>query len=314
VPRKDVASEGEREEVGGEWLATDGEGNGAAEAGAHHVFAVGHGDLHVALGLYLEGRTCRCFLGDEVVGGARVQEGEQRRPAELDADLHGLYGADTSHGEEGDERGVRRSILLFVVHLLIVLCQVKKELTDAIVATIVLLVAVKAKAMAFLHLRLTLDSEGSWSSMDRWRRQSQLWSWPRQEAATWQALHGRGRCFEGHVLLTQLQLVSQTHDDDEGLWIVDLDIVAELGWRSAVNAWTRCTSVSIPTWGSSAPNQSLYSATVPVGLQAMSSPSGLEQMGGPKRRLRSSENRRHDGVPSSLWTWINHIWAPPSRL
>jgi hypothetical protein len=23
---------------------------------------------------------------------------------------------------------------------------------------------------------------------------------------------------------------------------------------------------------------------------------------------------RQDGVPSSCWTWIHHIWAPSSRL
>ena len=34
----------------------------------------------------------------------------------------------------------------------------------------------------------------------------------------------------------------------------------------------------------------------------------------PNLRFKSSEKRRHEGVPSSCWTWMNDIWVPASRL
>jgi hypothetical protein len=72
--------------------------------------------------------------------------------------VHGLCGANTSHGKEGDEQRVRHSVLLLRVRLIVVLCQVKQEdtLTDTIVAALEFLVADEAKALAatVLHLRL----------------------------------------------------------------------------------------------------------------------------------------------------------------
>lgn len=78
-----VAGLWQHEEVGGESLALDGERRGGVDTGAGHALTIGHHHLNVASRPQLEGGPTRGVLRDEVVGGARVEEGQEGSAAQL---------------------------------------------------------------------------------------------------------------------------------------------------------------------------------------------------------------------------------------
>jgi hypothetical protein len=96
---EDDAVPGQRhdEEIGRERGALDGEGGVTDDHDAGDPLAVGdHGGEAWPLVNRQSCAPCRCF-GDEVMGAAGVEEGDQRGGTERDCDLHGV-----SHGHPGE--------------------------------------------------------------------------------------------------------------------------------------------------------------------------------------------------------------------
>jgi len=80
-----VAGERKSVEVRCECLAVDGEWRGTVYARAGNAVPISHSDLHLAPGLESELRARGRLRGDEVMGRAGVQEGQERNVAEPDA-------------------------------------------------------------------------------------------------------------------------------------------------------------------------------------------------------------------------------------
>jgi hypothetical protein len=80
-----------------------------------------------------------------------------------------------------------------------------------------------------------------------------------------------------------------------------------------VKSWTRCTFSNGPVRVSSAWKRFWYSSIDPVRRHSASSKSGVERIGGSKRRWRRSLNRLHRGVHSSSYSWIYQSCATSSR-
>jgi hypothetical protein len=153
-----VASEGQGEEIPGERLVVNGERRATVHARARDVVTVGHRNLQFAPGSKLERGAGGRLLGDEIVGGAGVEEGKEGDATELDAHLHHLTGADAGDHVDRDLWLVGGRLVRPGVPLVVLERQVEEEdsLADTVVAASEFLVAIEAEAQAVSLLHLCL--------------------------------------------------------------------------------------------------------------------------------------------------------------
>lgn len=109
------------------------------------MIVVGYGDAHAALRRQDDIGAGGGLLSDEVVAGARVEEGKEQGAADGDAELHRLPCANTGDGEHQDD-GCSGRIVGGVVVFGLGEVDEKEALANAIVVAPKLLITIKTKS------------------------------------------------------------------------------------------------------------------------------------------------------------------------
>lgn len=133
------------EQIKDEVFLVDGDMCCVAHPTACHLVAVGHSHLEASVWRHLQSNPIDELCGDEVMGGARVDQGHQLDSVDHHGKLHRLGLANPGDGEEGDG-GVLVGLLdvVFVWFNL----QHKYALAEMLVVWDELLVAVVVKTLA----------------------------------------------------------------------------------------------------------------------------------------------------------------------